>query len=157
VLPDRRFLIGGAQYPQDFPWVPNVFFVSHVPPCWHPRFYSSSRMTLNVTRGAMARMGYCPSGRIFEAAACATPVISDWFEGLDSFFTPGEEIIVARNTADVVQALTMDDDDLRRIADAARERALTDHTAMQRAEQLLQYFESPLTRNAPADEVALAS
>jgi spore maturation protein CgeB len=76
-LPERRFLIGGAQYPAAFPWTSNIFFVRHVPPGEHPAFYSSARLTLNITRAAMAQMGYCPSGRLFEATACGAPVLSD--------------------------------------------------------------------------------
>ena len=87
----HRFLIGGALYPVDFPWRENVWFVHHVPPPFHPAFYCSSRLTLNVTRSAMAEMGYCPSGRLFEAAACQTPVVSDAWEGLDQFFAPGRK------------------------------------------------------------------
>ena len=84
--PDRPFLIGGAQYPQDFPWTRNIFFVRHVPPADHPAFFCSGRMTLNVTRRAMAAMGHCPSGRLFEAAACGTAILSDDWAGLDDFF-----------------------------------------------------------------------
>jgi spore maturation protein CgeB len=72
--PERRFLIAGAQYPPAFPWSTNVFFVRHIAPPDHPALYSSSRLTLNVTRRAMVSMGYCPSGRLFEAAACGTPI-----------------------------------------------------------------------------------
>ena len=86
-LPQKRFLIGGAQYPESFPWSGNIYFVRHLPPAEHRAFYSSSRLTLNVTRAAMARMGYCPSGRLFEAAACGAPILSDAWEGLDAFFT----------------------------------------------------------------------
>ena len=71
--PDRRFVLAGAQYPNDFPWTGNIHFVRHLPPADHPSFYASSRLTLNVTRQAMAALGWCPSGRLFEAAACATP------------------------------------------------------------------------------------
>ena len=78
-----RFLIGGAQYPSDFPVDANLYFLSHVPPAEHPAFFSSSRVTLNVTRQAMAAMGYCPSGRLFEAAACGTAVLTDEWDGLD--------------------------------------------------------------------------
>ncbi|HET6628895.1 MAG TPA: glycosyltransferase [Woeseiaceae bacterium] len=85
-LPRLRFLIGGAQYPEAFPWSGNIFFVRHVAPEQHPAFYSSSRLTLNVTRRAMREMGYCPSGRLFEAAACGVPLLTDDWEGLDSFF-----------------------------------------------------------------------
>jgi spore maturation protein CgeB len=87
-LPDRRFLIGGALYPQAFPWTENIFFVRHVPPVQHPAFFCSSTLTLNVTRRAMAEMGHCPSGRLFEAAACGVPLLSDWWEGLDDFLAP---------------------------------------------------------------------
>ena len=135
-FPEQRFLIGGSMYPHDFPWTPNTFYVRHVPPGDHPAFYSSSRLTLNVTRAAMAALGYCPSGRLFEAAACGTPLLSDWFEGLDAFFTPGEEILVARDTADVVAALEMPHEELARIARRARERTLEEHTAERRAEAL---------------------
>jgi spore maturation protein CgeB len=134
--PDRRFVIGGAQYPQEFPWAPNIWFVRHLPPAEHPAFYSSSRLTLNVTRGAMAEMGFCPSGRLFEAAACGAPVLSDTWAGLEQFFTPGEEILVAGSADEATAALDLPDDELARIGRAARERALTCHTAEQRAEEL---------------------
>ncbi len=134
--PERRFLIGGAQYPADFPWAPNIYFVRHLPPPEHPAFFSSSRLTLNVTRQAMAAMGWCPSGRLFEASACGVPILSDWFEGLDGFFEPDTEILVARTTADAVVALDLTDAELRRIALASRERTLEAHTSDRRAEEL---------------------
>jgi spore maturation protein CgeB len=135
-LPRRRFLIAGAQYPQDFPWSENIYFVRHIPPPHHPALYSSSRLTLNVTRRAMARMGYCPSGRLFEAAACGTPILSDAWEGLDCFFAPGEEIVVAADSAGAIAALALPDEALRRIARRARERALDEHSANRRAREL---------------------
>jgi spore maturation protein CgeB len=134
--PERRFVIGGAQYPQEFPWAPNIWFVRHLPPAEHPAFYSSSRLTLNVTRAPMAEMGFCPSGRLFEAAACGTPVLSDSWQGLGDFFTPGEEILVAGSADEATAALDLPDDQLARIGRAARERALTCHTAERRAEEL---------------------
>ena len=135
-LPQFKFLIGGAQYPEEFPWAKNIFFARHVQPAEHPAFYCSSRMTLNVTRGAMAAMGYCPSGRLFEAAACGTPILSDWWPGLDDFFSPGNEILVARSTEDVLAALELPPEKLRRIAHAARARTLSEHSAQHRAIQL---------------------
>jgi spore maturation protein CgeB len=135
-LPDRRFVIGGAQYPTDFPWADNIFFVRHMPPPEHPAFYSSSRLTLNVTRRAMADWGYCPSGRLFEAAACGTPVVSDWWEGLETFFDPSSEVLIARNAEDAVAAVQTDDQALRRMAAAARERTLACHTSQKRAAEL---------------------
>jgi spore maturation protein CgeB len=143
-LPARRFLLGGAQYPVGFPWADNIYFVRHLPPSEHPAFYSSSRLTLNVTRAAMAEMGYCPSGRLFEAAACGAPVLSDPWPGLEEFFTPGSEILVARTTDESVQAVGMDDPELLRIGRAARERALSDHTAARRAGELVALLEAAI-------------
>ena len=141
-LPQRRFLLGGSQYPADFPWTANIFFKQHVPPPRHPLFYSSARVTLNVTRQAMAEWGYCPSGRLFEAAACGSPILSDEWAGLEEFFTPGEEILLGRTTADAVAAVERSDEELAKIAAAARERTLASHTAIARAAELVQALES---------------
>jgi spore maturation protein CgeB len=141
-LPDKRFCLAGAMYPVDFPWSSNIFFVRHLPPPEHPAFYSSSALTLNVTRGAMARMGYCPSGRLFEAAACGTPIISDCWEGLDEFFLPNEEILIAKTSDDVVQALNLDESELIALAQASQERTLTSHTAAHRADELVRCIEA---------------
>jgi spore maturation protein CgeB len=132
----RRFVLAGSQYPEGFPWPAGVAYVSHLPPADHSSFYSSSAWTLNITRGPMAALGYCPSGRLFEAAACATPVVTDGWEGLDAFFAPGEEIVIARTTADVLDALDMHDAERRRIGIRAMERALDCHTADVRAQEL---------------------
>ena len=141
-LPNERFVIGGAQYPDSFPWTANTFFVRHLPPPAHPAFYSSSRLTLNITREAMARMGWCPSGRLFEAAACGVPILTDWFTGLDAFFVPGEEILVARTTEDAMAALKLGDDELARIAARARARAIEEHSAARRAAEMVAAFET---------------
>ena len=135
-LPERRFLIGGAMYPMTFPWSENIYFVRHLPPEEHSAFFCSSRLTLNVTRRAMADMGYCPSGRLFEAAACGVPIISDTWDGLDHFFTPGQEILIARSAEETVAAVELPDEELRRVAKAARERVLQQHTAEHRANDL---------------------
>jgi spore maturation protein CgeB len=139
--PEKQFLVGGALYPQDFPWSDNVSFVSHVPPPQHPAFYSSSKLTLSVTRAAMADMGYCPSGRLFEAAACETPVLSDTWDGLQEFFEPGREILVASSASDVVEFLALSPEELRSIGCAARARVLAEHTADHRSQQLLTLLE----------------
>jgi spore maturation protein CgeB len=141
-LPKKKFLLGGAQYPDDFPWNDNVWFVRHVPPPEHPAFYCSSLLTLNVTRGAMAEVGYCPSGRLFEAAACGTPIVSDSWPGLDQFFEPGRELLVVRSSDDVVDALARDPEELERVGQAARERVLDEHTADHRSRELLQLLEA---------------
>jgi spore maturation protein CgeB len=141
-LPERRFLVGGAQYPDDFPWSDNVWFVRHLPPEEHSAFYSSSRLTLNVTRAPMAVMGWCPSGRLFEAAACGTAIVSDTWEGLEDFFAPGEEILLASAAEDVVAAMELTDAELTLIRGAARERVLADHTAEHRATELVALLEA---------------
>jgi spore maturation protein CgeB len=140
--PDRRMAIAGSMYPASgFPWQPNIFYLSHMPPPDHAAFYSASTFTLNVTRGAMAAAGYCPSGRLFEAAACGTPLVSDWWDGLDHFFEPGGEIVVARSSGDVVQALEMPDGERRTMARRARERVLASHSADCRARELEQIID----------------
>jgi spore maturation protein CgeB len=133
--PDRRFAIAGSMYPVDFPWTPNIYYLRHMPPPDHPAFYCSSGWTLNITRGPMADMGFCPSGRLFEAGACATPVISDTWDGLDTFFEPGREIYIAREPEDVLRALDLSEEERLRIGRAARERTLAEHTADTRARQ----------------------
>lgn len=132
----RRFFLAGAQYPQTFPWEPNIHFVRHLAPAEHPSFFCSSRLTLNVTRRAMADMGFCPSGRLFEASACGVPIVSDRWEGLETFFEPGGEILAASTPEDTLAALEISDAALSRIALRARERTLSEHTATRRAQQL---------------------
>jgi spore maturation protein CgeB len=136
-LPKRRFLIGGALYPPDFPWRPNLYFVGHQPQAMHPDFFASSRLTLNVTRAAMAAAGWCPSGRLFEAGACGAAILSDRWPGLELFFTPGEEILLAHGPEEACAAVEASDAELARIGGAARERVLAEHTAANRARELV--------------------
>lgn len=135
--PECRFVLGGAQYPADFPWTANIHFVRHLPPGEHPQFHSSARLSLNVTRRDMGAMGWCPSGRLFEAAACGAAILSDDWPGLDEFFEPGREILVARGTGDALAALDRDDRELARIAAAGRQRVLDGHTSRHRAAALV--------------------
>ena len=151
--PDDRFVIAGAQYPEGFPWTPNTWFVRHLPPPEHPAFYSSSRLTLNVTRDAMARMGWCPSGRLFEAAACGVPILTDKWPGLDHFFQPGEEILVADSTGHAMEALALPASELAVIARRARERTLDEHSAVRRAAEMIAAFENA-ARTADHREMA---
>ncbi len=139
--PHRHFMLGGSGYPNGFPWTDNLWFIRHVPPDRHPWFFCSARLTLNVTRADMAAMGYCPSGRLFEAAACGTTLLSDSWQGLEHFLRPGEEILLARNTEDAMLALECSDEELARIARAARERVLSQHTSAQRARDLIALLE----------------
>jgi spore maturation protein CgeB len=139
--PQRCFDLAGSGYPADFPWTANVRFRQHLAPAQHPEFFASAGLTLNVTRADMAACGFCPSGRLFEAAACGTPILTDHWEGLDSFFTPGEEILVARSTDDALAAIDSSPQLLERVARAARERTLSEHTSAHRARQLVNILE----------------
>jgi spore maturation protein CgeB len=135
--PDFRFVVAGPQYPEDIMWPENVEHVDHLPPSGHAAFYCRQRFTLNVTRADMVSAGWSPSVRLFEAGACATPVISDRWAGLDAFFRPGREILVADDADDVLAVLDHVDEDWRhRVGIAARERVLNAHTATHRAIQL---------------------
>ena len=140
-FPEKRFVLGGALYPMEFPWTNNIWFVRHVPPPEHPAFYCSSDLTLSVTRAAMAEMGYCPSGRLFEAAACGTPIVSDYWSGLEEFFEPDREILVASNSDEVQAALSLNREQLQQIGEAARQRVLAEHTADHRGGELLSLLE----------------
>lgn len=142
-LPSRRFVLGGALYPASEAWPENVRRFLHVKPSEHPAFFSSSRLTLSVTRRPMVELGYCPSGRLFEAAACGAVVVSDSFGGLSAFFEPGREILIATNADDVRNAIEMDDRELRRIGKAAKERVIADHRADIRAKELIELLSSP--------------
>jgi spore maturation protein CgeB len=136
-LPDRRFVVAGPQYPDDIDWPANVERIEHLPPAEHPAFYSASRFTLNVTRADMIAAGWSPSVRLFEAAACAVPVISDRWEGLDSLFAPGREIVLADTTDAVIELLSGSDSAAAAaMGQAARARVLAGHTAADRAREL---------------------
>ena len=160
--PAWRFLLAGPLYPAEWQWPQNVQRMEHVSPADHAALYCSSRLTLNLTREAMAASGYCPSGRFFEAAACGTPIVTDWFPGLESFFEPGVEVLVAHDAEEVLHGLDRSDVDLRGMARRARERTLEEHTGYQRALTLLAAFESarstvprkPTARRIPHVEAA---
>lgn len=147
-LPGHEFVLGGSQYPLEFPWRRNIHYVRHVPPPRHPAFYSSSRFTLNITRGPMLATGHCPSGRLFEAAACGAAIVTDRWSGLEEFFAPGAEIVVADGPGDVTRALRMDPGKAAAIGAAARRRALAEHTAKRRAEELEALLESAAAGSA---------
>lgn len=132
--PGRRFAVAGAQYPDSVSFPANVDYRIHLPPNEHPKFYSSQRFTLNVTREQMRRWGWSPSVRLFEAAACETPVISDRFPGIESFFEPGREILLVDTTEEVRQILEgLSEEERASIGKRARERVLAEHTAARRA------------------------
>lgn len=143
----RRFVVAGAQYPDSIVWPRNVEHVEHLPPDRHAGFYGAQRFTLNLTRAAMVRLGWSPSVRLFEAAACGVPIISDWWDGLDQFFVPGREILIAGSARGVVRHLCDVPEARRRaIGLAARERVLREHTADHRAAELETHAREALAR-----------
>ncbi|MFT3917276.1 MAG: glycosyltransferase [Anaeromyxobacteraceae bacterium] len=138
--PGLACVVAGAQYPPSIAWPANVARVEHLPPAEHAAFYASQRFTLNVTRADMVRAGWSPSVRLFEAAACGVPVISDPWPGLSSVFAPGRELLVAHGAADVIEVLdTMPEEARRALGERARRRVLAEHTAAHRAEALEGY------------------
>ena len=144
-----RFMVAGPQYPEDIAWPANVERRVHLAPADHPRFYNAQRFTLNLTRADMRRAGYAPSVRLFEAAACATPVISDDWEGIDTFFTPGQEILISRTWMDTLTHLReLSEAKRRAIGERARARMLAEHTAAHRAEALEGYVVEARQRSA---------
>jgi len=118
----------------------NVDYRPHLPPADHRAFYNSQRYTLNLTRADMIAAGWSPSVRLFEAAACGTPIISDRWNGIETLLAPGREIVLADRTEDVLHVLQHTGEDERlRMAERARERILADHTAAHRALELETY------------------
>jgi spore maturation protein CgeB len=146
--PGGRFVVAGPQYPDGTEWPSNVSRIEHLPPAAHRGFYSGQRFTLNLTRAHMAQAGFSPSVRLFEAAACGTPIISDAWPGLETLFRPDEEILIARTEDEVLAYLHHVPDDRRRgVGAAARERVLGAHTADHRAAELEAYaFEAAARR-----------
>jgi spore maturation protein CgeB len=135
-LPGKKFIVAGPQYPSHIDWPENVERIMHLDPRHHAKLYSSSRITLNVTRREMVVAGYSPSVRLFEAAACAAAIASDNWPGLETFFSPGSEILLSTESSDIARYLTdYDESELRRIGRAARERVLAGHTSDVRARE----------------------
>jgi spore maturation protein CgeB len=150
-LPRKKFIVAGPQYPAELDWPHNVNRIMHLNPRHHAEFYSSSRMTLNVTRREMVMAGYSPSVRLFEAAACSATILSDTWAGLETFFVPGREILTPTGADDVVRYLNgYDASELRRIGRAASERVLASHTSEVRAREFEQAVEIAGGRSARA-------
>jgi len=134
-----RFAVAGPQYPAEIIWPRNVMRIDHLPPTEHREFYNAGRFTLNITRADMLRAGWSPSVRLFEAAACGVPIISDWWDGLDSLFKIGSEILVSRSAGDTLHYLQeLPEAERAEIAERARSRVLSAHTAAHRALELEQ-------------------
>jgi spore maturation protein CgeB len=137
---EGRFVVAGPQFPKQIKWPRNVRRVVHLSPARHRAFYNAQKFTLNITRARMVEAGYSPSVRLFEAAACGTPIITDYWEGLEDFFQPGSEILVARSSKEALKYLrNISEPERRQIGENARARVLAEHTAAHRAVQLEEY------------------
>ncbi len=138
---DGSFIVAGPQYPDSIQWPDNVERIEHLAPSDHQRFYSSQRFTLNITRADMKRAGYSPSVRLFEAGACGTPIISDYWEGIEMLFVPGEEILISQSTKQTLMYLkNISEEEAYVIGRKARKRVLSKHTSAHRAAELEDYI-----------------
>ena len=143
-----QFVVAGPQYPEEINWSYNVDRIEHLPPAIHCDFYNTQKYTLNVTRQDMIKAGYSPSVRLFEAAACGVPIISDYWEGLTSLFEEGNEILIANTTDEVLEYLTEISEEKRRsIGENARKKVLQFHTAKARAKELVAYVVEANAKN----------
>lgn len=139
--PEGRFVVAGPQYPGAIRFPRNLERIEHLPPSVHRAFYNAQRFTLNITRADMIRAGYSPSVRLFEAAACGVPIVSDWWEGLDALFAPERQILIARSAEDTLRFLRDIPENARRaLGERARTRVLAEHTAARRAAELESYI-----------------
>lgn len=141
-MQEKSFVVAGAGYPENIPWPGNVERIQHLSPNLHREFYNRQHFTLNVTRQAMVQLGYSPSVRLFEAAACGVPIISDSWKGLTDLFEERKEIFIARSTEEVMDILReTSDEELKKVGEAARKKILNAHTAAHRAQELISYYE----------------
>ncbi len=145
--PGNSFVVAGPQYPESIQWPPNVERKEHLPPAEHRDFYNRQLFTLNVTRSAMINLGFSPSVRLFEAAACGTPIISDYWKGMEEFFEPGTEILIAESTGEVQHYLNFSEEDRLQLSKQARNKILKNHTSRERAKELAGYVDE--LRKAP--------
>jgi spore maturation protein CgeB len=146
-LTSHAFVVAGPKYPAGIEWPANIQQIPHVAPDEHRGFYQTQRFTLNVTRSDMKVLGFSPSVRLFEAAACGAPIISDAWPGIETIFTPGEELLVASHAGDVVEIVTHLPEERRlALAERARKRLLQEHTPAHRAIQLESYYREAQSR-----------
>ncbi|AWK86970.1 CgeB family protein [Azospirillum thermophilum] len=135
-LSRRRFVIAGSGLPDEVGRTANIKTVPDLPPRDRPAFLASSTLTLALVRDDARDAGWCPPARLLEAAACGVPIVSDRWEGLDSFFDPGREILAASQSDDVTTALMLPRSHLADLGARARRRVLAEHSAERRVQDL---------------------
>jgi len=153
-MADGRFVVAGPQYPAEIAWPGNVERIEHLGAREHRAFYCGQRFTLNVTRADMVRAGHSPSVRLFEAAACGVPIVSDVWPGIEQFFEPGEEISLVRTSKDVLECLRMSEDQRGEIAERARCRTLKENTAAVRAGEFEYFVEGVIAGSCASNLVS---
>lgn len=147
LAPGQNLLLGGSGWEEGVP--ANVRRLGHVSTRDHNAFNCSVRMVLNINRDSMARFGYSPPTRVFEAAGAGACLIVDAWEGIEEFLQPDSEVLVARDGEDVARYLTsIDVEQARAIGERARARLLRDHTYQHRARQLEELLSAPQTEAA---------
>jgi spore maturation protein CgeB len=144
-LAEQKFVVAGPQYPSHIEWPGNVERIDHLPPSEHRKFYNSQRFAMNITRADMIKAGYSPSVRLFEAAACGTPIISDYWDGIDTVFEIGSEILISNSSEETIKFLTeINEEERLTIGEKARQKVLTQHTAYHRALELETYYKEAI-------------
>lgn len=155
-LKEGKFVVAGPQYPATIQWGQNVERIEHLPPAEHRAFYCSQRFTMNITRADMIRAGYSPSVRLFEAAACGTPIISDYWEGIETIFEPGKEILIAHTAQDTLHYLqNISEEERKKIGERARRKVMAQHTAAHRATELENYYNEALCQTTVPSATAV--
>lgn len=149
-LPDKKFMIGGSGW-GDKPMSENVTYIGHVYTQDHNVFNCTPKAVLNISRESMARYGFSPATRVFEAAGAAACIITDYWEGIDFFFEPDKEILVAKDGAEVTAVLAgLTEEKAKAIGEAAYHKVLSEHTYSHRAEQLEQLLYTKVTHQDKA-------
>ena len=147
-LPKMTFLLGGAGW-GDKPKSANIKYFDHVYTADHNAFNCTPRAVLNISRESMARYGFSPATRVFEAAGAGACVITDYWEGIDQFLEPDEEVLVARGEEQVIEIISgLTPERARSIGDAAYRRVLAKHTYRHRAEQVESVLEGAASAGA---------
>ncbi|OWV65435.1 hypothetical protein ATY76_19540 [Rhizobium sp. R339] len=151
-LPNRRFLLGGSGW-HDKPMSSNVTYIGHVSTRDHNAFNVTPMAVLNISRASMAENGFSPATRVFEAAGAGACLITDYWQGIDFFLKPNEEILVARDGEDVAALIAgLSRHAAREIGEQARRRVLADHTYANRAEKVDAVFRARLGARMEAAE-----
>ncbi|HEX2983257.1 MAG TPA: glycosyltransferase, partial [Ignavibacteriales bacterium] len=144
--PEGKFIIAGPMYPDNLNLPSNIETIIHLSPQRHNEFYNTQRFTLNITRTDMKALGYSPSVRLFEAAACGVPIISDYWEGLDSIFEIGKDILVSNSVQNTLNILrNTEEEERKQIGENGMKRILAGHTSEKRAEEFELYVSEVLS------------